>query len=210
VIFLKLAQGLHLVFKLKSGLALKQSSSSQKMIPKTEDSLMQTPLMSTRRRKRLTIRQENGSTLISVGEMEIWDGADLALIRDTLFEQILDFEQRELVLDMKTVKYIPSGFFGMLGDWKDRGINISVLGVQPNVAQMLWFQQYFTELRPGYFQLEAEPNFLMENVFRDDEADATIEEETVDPMMAEEISTEVMTSGEWSDSTNLIEEAIAC
>jgi hypothetical protein len=170
------------------------------MIPKTEDSKMQTPLMSTRRRKRLTIHQENGSTLISLGEMEIWDGADLALIRDTLFEQILDFEQRDLVLDMKTVKYIPSGFFGMLEDWKDRGINISVLGVQPNVAQMLWFQQYFTELRPGFFQLEAEPNFLMENVFRDDEADATVEEETVEEMRTEE----------WSDSTNIIAEAIAC
>ena len=96
---------------------------------------MQTPLMSKRRRKRLSISCENGITLISLGEMEIWDGADLALIRDTLFEQILDFEQRDLALDMKTVKYIPSGFFGMLGDWKDRGISITVLGVQPHCGQ---------------------------------------------------------------------------
>lgn len=57
-----------------------------------------------------------------------------------------------------------------------------------------------TSLRPGFFQLEAEPNFLMENVFRDDEADATVEEETVEEMRTEE----------WSDSTNIIAEAIAC
>jgi len=159
---------------------------------------MQTPLMSKRRRKRLSISYENGITLISLGEMEIWDGADLALIRDTLFEQILDFEQRDLALDMKTVKYIPSGFFGMLGDWKDRGISITVLGVQPNVANMLWFQQFFTEFRPGYFRLEAEPNFLMEHVFRDDEADAA----HVDEQIA---------NGEWEDSSaSVIEEAMAC
>lgn len=157
---------------------------------------MQTPLMSTRRRKRFTITEQNGSTLISLGEMEIWDGADLALIRDTLFEQILDLGRRDIALDMKTVKYIPSGFFGMLSDWKDRGINITVYGVQANVASMLWFQQFFTELLPGCFRLEAEPKFSMDAIFRDDEADAPTFEEQSSPVE--------------TPAWNRLEEAVAC
>ncbi|MBD3672340.1 MAG: hypothetical protein HUJ26_02335 [Planctomycetaceae bacterium] len=132
---------------------------------------MPTPLMSKRRRQRLTIHQEKGSTLISLGAMDIWDGADLALIRDTLFEQIFDYNLRNFILDMQTVKYVPSGFFGMLGEWKDRGVQITIKGVQPNVSGMLWFRQFFTELRPGYFGLESEPKFSVDAVLRDDEDD---------------------------------------
>lgn len=132
---------------------------------------MPTPLMSKRRRQRLTIRKENGSTLISLGAMDIWDGADLALIRDTLFEQIFDHKLRNFILDMQTVKYVPSGFFGMLGEWKDRGVEIAIKGVQPNVAEMLWFRQFFTERRPGYYGLESEPKFSADAVLRDDEDD---------------------------------------
>lgn len=161
---------------------------------------MQTPLMSARRRRRLTISQENDLTLISLGNMEIWDGVDLSLIRDTLFEQVLDFGHRDFALDLTSVKYIPSGFFGMLGEWKDRGINITILGVQPNVAQMLWFQQYFTEFRPGYFCLEAEPKFLMDTAFDDDvETDAS----------SQEMAVELMTTEEWTDCAGMVEEAIA-
>jgi len=143
---------------------------------------MQSPLMSTQRRKRLTITEQDGRRLISLGEMEIWDGADLALIRDTLSEQIVDFGRRDLALDMKTVKYIPSGFFGMLGDWKDRGVNIAVYGVQENVGRMLWFQQFFTELHPGCFRLEAEPKFSMDVKFRDDKADPLVFEDDSDTL----------------------------
>lgn len=159
---------------------------------------MQSPLMSTRRRKRLTITEQNGSRLISLGEMEIWDGADLALIRDTLYEQIVDFGRRDLALDMKTVKYIPSGFFGMLGDWRDRGVDIVVYGVQENVGRMLWFQQFFIELRPGCFRLEAEPKFSMDAKFHDDKADPPVFEEDSDTLEAPAWNREEM------------EEAVAC
>lgn len=126
---------------------------------------MQSPTMSARRRKRLKVTQENGVTLISLGEMEIWDGADLALIRDTLIEQVQEYRRSALAVDMRTVKYIPSGFFGMLGEWKDRGVSISIKGVQENVSNMLWFQQFFVESVPGMYHLQGEPQFEMSAIF---------------------------------------------
>jgi len=128
---------------------------------------MQSPTMSARRRKRLTITQENGVTLISLGNMEIWDGADLALIRDTLIEQVQKYDRQMLAVDMQTVKYIPSGFFGMLSEWRDRGVSISVKGVQENVSNMLWFQQFFVESIPGMHHLQEEPQFEMNSIFAD-------------------------------------------
>jgi hypothetical protein len=107
--------------------------------------------------------------------MEIWDGADLALIRDTLIEQVQDHDRRALAVDMKTVKYIPSGFFGMLSEWKDRGISIAILGVQENVSNMLWFQQFFVEMVPGMYQLQAEPQFEMNAIFP--ESDVAVEQD---------------------------------
>lgn len=138
---------------------------------------MQTPVMSTRRRNRLTITRNCGTTMISLGEIEIWDGADLALIRDTLFEQIQDFGRRDIGIDLRTVKYIPSGFFGMLSDWHDRGIRISAIGVQENVSRMLWFKLFFREITPGSFLLSREPNddvnLLIELDDEEDDIDAS-------------------------------------
>jgi len=141
---------------------------------------MQSPTMSARRRKRLTITLEDGVTLISLGNMEIWDGADLALIRDTFIEQVQQFDRHALAVDMRTVKYIPSGYFGMLSEWKDRGLSILVKGVQENVANMLWFQQFFVESVPGLYHLQEEPQFEMNTVFADPDVPAeesVIEEE---------------------------------
>ena len=149
---------------------------------------MQSPTLSARRRKRLTITQENGATLISLGEMEIWDGADLALIRDTLIEQVHKYNRQVLAIDMQAVKYIPSGFFGMLSEWRDRGVSILVKGVQDNVANMLWFQQFFVKSVPGIYLLQEEPQFEMTGVFSD--PDAPPEDHLADPDDREECDQE--------------------
>lgn len=118
---------------------------------------MSTPLMSDRRRKRLCLTERGSITVISVGEMEIWDGADLALIRDTLHELIEDQNQQDVGIEMASVKYVPSGFFGMLSEWNDLGVRITLYGVQPNVQRMLWFRHFFLEIEPDCYLLQGEP-----------------------------------------------------
>ena len=75
--------------------------------------------MSVQRRfKRMLIEVQDDLLLLHVGEMDIWDGADLALLREGLFNLIEREHVRSIAIDMRFVKYIPSGFFGMLYDWQ--------------------------------------------------------------------------------------------
>jgi len=95
---------------------------------------------------------EHGSVL-DIGEMEIWDGADLSLIRDTLFRLVLQNGTEAIMINMHAVQYIPSGFFGMLYDWMERGVTIRLLAPRERVRQMLWFRKFFEQESESIFRL---------------------------------------------------------
>lgn len=99
--------------------------------------------MSSRKRQRLHIHTTDTSAIVSLEDMEIWDGADLALLREALTGLIERDGYRSLGVDLSSVKYIPSGFFGMLFEWYDAGLEIRLYSPQDNVAQMLWFRMFF-------------------------------------------------------------------
>lgn len=105
------------------------------------------------KRKRMNVYDESGVTVMDLGEMDIWDGADLALIRDTLTVLIQREHRRKIGVDMSHVKYIPSGYFGMLFDWKDRGVDMYLFDPQPNVRNMLWFRQFTERVAENAYRL---------------------------------------------------------
>jgi len=109
--------------------------------------------------KRMVIDvQDDGTHLLHLGEMEIWDGADLALLREGLALLIEKDGCRAIAVDMSYVKYIPSGFFGMLFDWQERrGVAFALTPPQPNVQRMLWFRQFFRANGGGWYELNPEP-----------------------------------------------------
>ena len=113
------------------------------------------------RKDRMKIRQENGVTILDLGQVEIWDGADLALLRDTFARNAAARRCRSLGVDMTSVKYVPSGFFGMLFDWHERGVAIRLYTPQPRVANMLWFRQFFEHETNGSYLLQSEPKELL-------------------------------------------------
>ncbi len=118
-----------------------------------------TPRMTQQRRfKRMVIDvMEDNTIVLHVGEMDIWDGADLALLREGLTQLIEKDRFRSIVVDMQHVKYIPSGFFGMLFDWHEkRNVAFALTTPQPNVQRMLWFQQFFRRGSHGWFELNPE------------------------------------------------------
>lgn len=95
------------------------------------------------RKKRNSIDIRDQYHVVVMGEMEIWDGADLALLRETL-ARLVDTEKCPRIgVDLKFVKYIPSGFFGMLYDYTDRGVSVRLYSPQPHIADMLWFREFF-------------------------------------------------------------------
>lgn len=103
----------------------------------------------------LTVEHSDHGQVINIGDMEIWDGADLSLIRDTLFRLVLSEGVDTFAIDMHAVQYVPSGFFGMLFDWLDRGVTVRLIRPRPRVQQMLWFRTFFQETAPNVYQLYA-------------------------------------------------------
>lgn len=102
----------------------------------------------------LQLTRRSGVSIVSIGNMEIWDGADLSLVRDTLNVLISQRKRRSVGIQMRHVKYVPSGFFGMLYDWHESGIAVHLFDPQPRVENMLWFQRFFVEVRQGMYRLE--------------------------------------------------------
>src|SRR5579864_9729872 len=113
------------------------------------------------RKDRMKIRQTEKGTILDLGPVEIWDGADLALLRDTFTRFCTRNHCRSLGVDMTSVKYVPSGFFGMLFDWHERGVAIRLYTPQPRVANMLWFRQFFEHETNGSFLLQSEPKEVL-------------------------------------------------
>ena len=114
-------------------------------------------MVSMAKKIRMTIHKREKATVLDLGAMDIWDGADLALLRETL-TQLIEVEQCRCVgVDMEHVKYIPSGFFGMLYDWHDKGVAVCLYSPQANVENMLWFRQFFEHVYDGCHMLQSEP-----------------------------------------------------
>ncbi len=109
--------------------------------------------MSLRKKHRLTVRTEENLAIVALDDMEIWDGADLALLRETLTNLIEIEGYRAIGVDLSAVKYIPSGFFGMLFEWYEQGMKVQLYSPQSNVVQMLWFRMFFVLTEEGVYQL---------------------------------------------------------
>src|SRR4029077_9651493 len=100
----------------------------------------------------------DGFTVLELGSAEIWDGADMALLREILTKLIKADKVVAIGVDMTYVKYIPSGFFGMLFDWFETGVQIRLYTPQPNVRNMLWFNQFFEAVGHDSYELAPQPD----------------------------------------------------
>lgn len=109
--------------------------------------------MSSRKKQRLTVCIKEDFAIVALDHMEIWDGADLALIREALTNLIDQDGFRAIGVDLSAVKYIPSGFFGMLFEWYEQGLKVRLYNPQKNVEQMLWFRMFFISDDEGTFKL---------------------------------------------------------
>ncbi|WP_437205074.1 hypothetical protein [Planctomicrobium sp. SH664] len=101
----------------------------------------------------LAVSTSENLTVVDIGKMEIWDGADLSLIRDTLFRIVLQDGVDAFAIDMHSVQYVPSGFFGMLFDWMERGVEVRLLNPRERVRQMLWFRQFLVPVSENVYRL---------------------------------------------------------
>jgi hypothetical protein len=110
---------------------------------------------------RVRVSLQNGVTMLKMGKIEIWDGADLCLLREMLREQIVSEKRLTIGVDMTYVKYVPSGFFGMLVDWYEKGVSIGLYSPQPRIKNMLWFRRFFVETDADSFSFSAQTKEML-------------------------------------------------
>lgn len=108
------------------------------------------------RKHQMMIEKRGGYQVINLGPMDIWDGADLALLRETLTRLVDNEGVTRVAVDMSHVKYVPSGFFGMLFDWSERGASICLDGPCERVRRMIWFRQFLAPLGDNRFRLQTD------------------------------------------------------
>lgn len=101
------------------------------------------------------------SDLLSLDQTEIWGGPQLIRIRDEMKQRLQHPGTRSVTIDISSVKHLPSGFFGLLHDLRDHGLDVKLLGVQDPIAAMEWFRRFF-EACP-----EAEPNYRLHRFRKD-------------------------------------------
>ncbi|MBT6154004.1 MAG: hypothetical protein HOH82_04855 [Planctomycetaceae bacterium] len=98
----------------------------------------------------IATRISGGVTILDTGGVQIWDGADLCFLRDAIKRLVVEEKRQSIGINLMHVKHLPTGFFGMLFDWHERGISIRLYFSQPHVQKMRWFRQFFIrEDSPG-------------------------------------------------------------
>ncbi|WP_417847977.1 hypothetical protein [Thalassoglobus sp.] len=130
----------------------------------------------------LRLSVQDAVTVLEIGDMEIWDGADLSLLRDTIFRLVYDENVTSLGVDMSYVQHVPSGFFGMLFDWYERGVSIRLMQPRERVKQMLWFRKFFIEQKETVFMLY-DGEGINEDVSEDLWVETALEEEVRFPLI---------------------------
>lgn len=115
---------------------------------------------------RIDVHHERGYPVLDLGSKEIWDGSDLCLLRDTLVDLCRASSCgagggvvcRAVGIEMKSVKGIPTGFFGMLHDLHvDLAVTVHLFSPQPNVCAMVWFRTFCESDGAGGFLMLQDP-----------------------------------------------------
>lgn len=86
---------------------------------------------------------------------DIWENAELISIRDTFVFLFHNMGVTSFGVDLKGVKHLPSGFFGLLHDWHDRGAVVRLYAPGREITGMLWFRQFFRRLAEGTYIFDA-------------------------------------------------------
>lgn len=108
-----------------------------------------------KKKHRVNLRMVDHTAMIGLDVLEIWDGADLIVLREALAALIESDGHLSIGIDLSSVMHIPSGFFGMLFEWYESGVEVLLYAPGTHVRNMFWFRMYFREhpLRRDIFRL---------------------------------------------------------
>lgn len=107
------------------------------------------------------VRFVDGRWELAVGDKEVWDGSDLALLRDS-HQKIAGENVKVVAIQMRGVKMPHTGFFGLTYDWAVDGWQVLLLDPTAEVQRFLWFRTFMEESAPRVFELHPEKSCVPE------------------------------------------------
>lgn len=108
------------------------------------------------RSSKVYVRRQEGMATVSLGERNIWDVADMRLLRDVLERLVHVRGCRVVGIDMVGVQSLASGFFGILYDLYRQGVSVRLQSPHPCVREMLWFRAFCEPLADDWWVLVGE------------------------------------------------------
>lgn len=113
------------------------------------------------RRAERSVHQQDGVTVVSLGEAAVWDTGDLVRLREVASAMTASGRSK-VALDLAHVSHLPSGFMNMLCEWREYGFEVLLLDPQPFVQNMLWFQRFTEPVSATDYRL----NYMPQKDFR--------------------------------------------
>lgn len=101
----------------------------------------------------------DGGQVVSLPPRMIWDGADLALIRECL-RHFVRQGARDIGVDVTAVKTLPPGFFGALYDYYEAGLRVRLFNPTEELQQLLWFRGFFQQTILGEYEMRRNQELL--------------------------------------------------
>jgi len=95
--------------------------------------------------------------VLSIRDKLAWNGSDLSLLRDALLNFADNDDRGAIGIELDGITYVPSGFFGMLYDFHDKGFAVHLFHPQEKVRNMLWFRHFFEVKQPKCYRLCLRP-----------------------------------------------------
>lgn len=95
--------------------------------------------------------------VLSIPDKHGWDGSDLSLLRDALIDFVENEERGAIGISLDGVVHVPTGFFGMLYDFHEKGFAVHLFHPQEKVRNMLWFRHFFEVDQPKCYRLCLRP-----------------------------------------------------
>jgi hypothetical protein len=84
---------------------------------------------------------------------ERWEKPEACRMGETVKPLLRDRNLKGIGIDLSDVRFLPSGFFAKLFNWRERGKNVLLTNPHSSVQQMWWFKACFSEssYQPGNF-----------------------------------------------------------